>query len=60
MIREAIINAMQSQQLTAYAVGKLAGIDPGTVKRYIDGKHELKTDTLERVMDVLGLVIKRS
>jgi predicted transcriptional regulator len=57
MIRETIITAMESQGLTAYAVAKLAQIDPGVVKRYITGQREMQTDTLEKILNVLGLVI---
>jgi predicted transcriptional regulator len=57
MIRETIINAMESQQLTAYAVAKLAGLDPGIVKRYVSGQREMQSDTLEKVLKVLGLVV---
>lgn len=57
MIRETITAAMQSKDLTAYALAKLAELDPGVVKRYISGQREMQTDTLEKILDALGLVI---
>lgn len=48
---------MQSKDLTAYALAKLAELDPGVVKRYISGQREMQTDTLEKILDALGLVI---
>jgi predicted transcriptional regulator len=57
LIRQAIIDAMQSRELSAYALAKLAGLDPGVVKRYVSGQREIQTDTLEKMLDVLGLVI---
>ncbi len=47
LIRETIITAMQRRELTAYALGKLAGVDPGVVKRFVDGKLQIKSDNLE-------------
>lgn len=57
VIRETIITAMESQSLTAYALAKLAELDPGVVKRYISGQREMQTDTLEKILDALGLTV---
>jgi transcriptional regulator with XRE-family HTH domain len=57
LIRKAIITAMKSRELSAYALAKLAELDPGVVKRYINGQREMQTDTLEKILNVLGLVI---
>ena len=57
MIRETIITAMESQQLTAYALAKLAGIDPGVVKRFVDGKLQIKSDNLDLLLAALELRI---
>lgn len=57
MIRETIITAMERRELTAYALGKLAGVDPGVVKRYVSGQREMQSDTLEKILNALGLAI---
>ena len=48
---------MESRELSAYALAKLAELDPGVVKRYINGQREMQTDTLEKILNALGLVI---
>lgn len=57
MIRETIITAMESQGLTAYAVAKLAGVDPGVVKRFVEGRTDMTASNLEKVFEVLGLSV---
>lgn len=57
LIRETIIAAMESRELSAYGLAKLAELDPGVVKRYINGQREMQTDTLEKILNALGLVI---
>lgn len=57
MIREAITTAMESQGLTAYAVAKLAQIDPGVVKRFIEGRTDMTASNLDKVFEVLGLSV---
>ena len=56
-IRDAVEQAMFSQGLTAYAVAKLAGLDPGTVKRFVNGQHDMTASNLDKVFQVLGLVV---
>ena len=48
---------MERRELTAYALGKLAGVDPGVVKRYVSGQREMQSDTLEKILNALGLAI---
>lgn len=57
MIRQTIIAAMERRELTAYALGKLAGVDPGVVKRFVDGKLQMKSDNLELLLAALELRI---
>ena len=57
MIRETIITAMESQSLTAYAVAKQAGLDPGVVKRFIEGRTDMTASNLDKVFSVLGLSV---
>jgi transcriptional regulator with XRE-family HTH domain len=57
MIREAITAAMKSEGLTAYAVAKLAGLDPGVVKRFVEGRTDMTASNLDKVFEVLGLSV---
>jgi len=58
LIRETIITAMQRRELTAYALGKLAGVDPGVVKRFVDGKLQIKSDNLDLLCAGLNLELR--
>jgi len=58
LIRETIITAMQRRELTAYALGKLAGVDPGVVKRFVDGKLQIKSDNLDLLCAALNLELR--
>lgn len=59
MIRDAVEKAMLSQDLTAYAVAKLSGLDPGVVKRFIEGKTDMTASNLDKVFEVLGLEVRQ-
>lgn len=48
---------MQSQGLTAYAVAKLAQIDPGVVKRFVEGRTDMTSSNLDKVFAALGLSV---
>jgi transcriptional regulator with XRE-family HTH domain len=44
-----------SRGLTAYAVAKLAGIDPGVVSRFLSGERDIRLETADRIAAALGL-----
>lgn len=48
---------MTRRDLTAYALAKLAGLDPGVVKRFVDGKRGLTSDSVDRLLAALELRI---
>lgn len=48
---------MRSKGLTAYALAKLAGLDPGVVKRFVDGRSDMTASNLDKVFEVLGLAV---
>jgi len=56
-IRETVAARAESLGLTAYAIGQQAELDPGTVKRYLEGRCALNSRYVSRVCDVLGLVV---
>ena len=46
---------IESRQLTAYAVGKLADVDPGVVSRFLTGERDIRMETADRLGAALGL-----
>ncbi len=40
---------------TAYAVGKLAEVDPGVVQRFMTGERDLRVSTLDKIAEALRL-----
>lgn len=48
---------MAKREWSAYALAKAAGVDPGMVKRYLDGKRGVTSDTLELLLAALNLRI---
>lgn len=57
MLREKITEAMHAQGLTAYALGKLAGVDPGSVSRFITGRSGMASGNLDLLLEALELRI---
>ena len=47
--------AMGIYGLTAYAVGRMAGVDPGVVKRFLTGERDIRMETADRLAAALGL-----
>lgn len=41
--------------LTAYALGRDAGVDPGVVQRFLNEERDIRLETLDRLAEVLGL-----
>jgi transcriptional regulator with XRE-family HTH domain len=50
-----IAQVIESRSLTAYAVARLAGLDPGVVARWRDGRRGLTLASAERIAAALGL-----
>jgi hypothetical protein len=44
-----------SRDLAAYAVGRLAGVDPGVVQRFLTGERDIRLGTADRIGAALGL-----
>jgi transcriptional regulator with XRE-family HTH domain len=44
-----------SRGLTAYALGKAAGVDAGVVKRFLNGERGLSLATLDKIAAALDL-----
>jgi transcriptional regulator with XRE-family HTH domain len=46
---------IESRGLTAYAVGRSAGVDPGVVQRFLSGERDIRLETADRIGAALGL-----
>jgi transcriptional regulator with XRE-family HTH domain len=46
---------IQSRGLTAYAVGRMAEVDPGVVQRFLTGERDIRLETADRIGAALGL-----
>jgi transcriptional regulator with XRE-family HTH domain len=48
-------DAIERSDLTPYALGKAAGIDPGILSRFLAGRRGVTSDTIDRIASTLGL-----
>jgi len=46
---------IESRDLTPYAVARAAGVDPGVVSRFLNGKRGMTLDTLDKIAAALKL-----
>jgi hypothetical protein len=46
---------IEASGLTAYALGRKAGVDPGVVQRFITGERDIRMETADRLCEALGL-----
>jgi transcriptional regulator with XRE-family HTH domain len=54
-IRSQLLDVITSRGLTAYAVARLAGVDPGTVKRWMRGDRDIYFETAARICAALDV-----
>jgi len=57
-IRDRIIARADELGMSAYAIARQAGIDPGTISRYFRGRLSLSSRHIAKVCDVLGLELR--
>lgn len=57
-MRSIILQRMNELQMTAYRLAKLTGITDPTVRNFLDGTHEMRSDKLSKILDVLGLEVR--
>jgi hypothetical protein len=50
--------AVRESELTRYAISVRTGIDQGTLCRFIRGERGMSLDSVDRLMDCLGLEIR--
>jgi hypothetical protein len=48
-------DVIESRGLSAYALGKLAEVDPGVVSRFLTGERDIRMETADRLAVALGL-----
>ncbi len=46
---------IEARGLSAYAAGKLAGVDPGVVQRFLTGERDIRLETADRLALALGV-----
>ncbi len=54
-LRYQLREIVEARGLTAYALGKRAGVDPGVVSRFLTGERDIRLETADRLAAVLGL-----
>jgi transcriptional regulator with XRE-family HTH domain len=52
---EQLRDAMGSSGHTGAELAELAGVDPGVISRFLAGKREIRTDTVDKIAEALGL-----
>ena len=50
--------AVRDSELTRYAISVRTGIDQGTLCRFIRGERGMSLDSVDRLMDCLGLEMR--
>lgn len=57
-VREIVFNRMKQQGMTVYGLARASGILDQTVRNFIDGKGEIRSDKLLLILNALGLEIR--
>jgi len=55
---EQLRRAILDSGTTRYAIAVKAGVDQGALSKFVAGKRGLSLAAIDKLMDVLGLVIK--
>jgi hypothetical protein len=50
--------AVSDSELTRYAISTRTGIDQGTLCRFVRGERGMSLDSVDRLMECLGLAIR--
>ena len=57
-IRQAIQARAAQLGLTAYALAKLAGMSEETVRPYLQGKRDMTSKKVDKLLEALGLEVR--
>lgn len=57
MLRSTIQSAMSARAMTIADLARASGVHRVTLSRWLSGKREMTTTSLERVLSALGLVV---
>jgi transcriptional regulator with XRE-family HTH domain len=52
---EQLRDTMGSSGHTGAELAELAGVDPGVISRFMAGKREIRTATIDKIAEALGL-----
>ena len=59
MISDQLRTAIQNVDVTLYRIAKDAGVDWGTLQRFLDGtRPNIRIDTVDKLCEHLGLELK--
>ncbi len=56
---EIITDAMREQDVSSYRLARLSGVPERTVMRFTAGQNELRAKALAKLLDALGMEIRR-
>jgi len=54
-LRYQLREIVEARGLTAYALARRAGVDPGVVSRFLTGERDIRLETADRLAAALGL-----
>jgi DNA-binding phage protein len=56
---EALRQAIRDSGLTQYRVAKIAGLEPGTIYRFLTAERDLRFESAGKIADALGLELTK-
>lgn len=59
MITDRVLFELERRGMTVTELADRAGLTRSAVSRWLNGHTAMKTDNLERVLEVLGMVVER-
>lgn len=60
MIREAIKAAFSTSGMTQKALAKACEMTQGNLSEFLSGKHDIRSETADRLCAVLGLALRQT
>ena len=58
MIREIIIQTMEKRSIKAVEISTATGLNKSSLSEYLNGKRVLRIESIEKIMNYLGLEIR--
>ena len=54
---EQLRRAIRESEMSRYALWQATGVDQGTLSKFLSGQHGLSLDSVDKLVDVLGLTL---